>query len=166
MICNLDSARMIPLRMRGQGRLESIIEMASPWMPLSVIGSRGGLNFTARASFNGNGEMDLQTVDGQLTALRVPMSDREWKQEIVKLHFDGQALWPREEIVIRSATMTGDAVSAAVQGEWINSMLDMEVAWRANLDRLQEAAPKPMFARSKSRFIISCSLGDKNWWGR
>ena len=139
---NLDAKRMIPLRMRGQGRLESIIEMASPWMPPSVIGSRGGMNFSARASFNGSGEFDLQTVDGQVTALRVPMSGREWQQEIVKLHFDGQALWPREEIVIRSATMTGDAVSAAMQGEWINSMLDVEIAWRANLDRLQDAAPK------------------------
>lgn len=141
-IRNLDITRMIPLRMRGQGRLESVIEMASPWIPVSVIGSRGGMNFTARASFNGNGEVDLQTVDGQLTGLRVPLSDRVWKQEIVKLHFDGQALWPRQEVVIRSASMTGDAISAAVQGEWINSMVDMEVAWRANLDRLQESAPK------------------------
>lgn len=151
-IRNLDSVRMIPLRMRGQGRLESILEMASPWMPTSVTGCRGGVNFTARASFNGSGEVDLQTVDGQLTGLRVPMSQREWQQEIVKLHFDGQALWPREEVTIRSATMTGDAVSAAMQGEWINSMLDMEIAWRANLDRLQDAAPKRLARDGVSPF--------------
>ena len=151
-IHNLDSGQMIPLRIRGQGRLESIIEMVSPWMPPSVIGYRGGVNYTARASLNGMGEIDLQTVDGQLTGLRVPMSDREWQQEIVKLHFDGQALWPRNEIVIRSATMTGDAVSAAMQGEWINSMLDIEIAWRANLDRLQNSAPKRLARDNFSPF--------------
>ena len=149
-IRNLNSTRMIPMRVRGQGQLESIIEMASPWMPDSVLGCRGAMNFTARASFNGNGELDLQTVDGQLTSVRIPMADRDWQQEIVKLHFDGQALWPRQEVVIRSATMTGDAVSAAMQGEWINSMLDMEVAWRANLDRLQDATPQRL-ARDKAR---------------
>ncbi|TWU03828.1 hypothetical protein [Neorhodopirellula pilleata] len=141
-IVGLDRNQMIPLRVRSEGKIESLIDLAMPWMPESLIGCRGGLNVTARASFNGNGEVSLQAIDGQLSSLRVPMSDRDFQQELVKVHFDGKAIWPRQEVTIQSMTVVGDALSAAMQGEWINSMTDIEIAWRADLDRLQTTTAK------------------------
>lgn len=141
-ISQLDRNQMIPLRLRGEGRIESLIDIARPWLPSSLDGCRGGLNLTARASVNGSGDVVLQTMDGQISSLRVPMSERDFEQEIVKLHFDGKAMYPRQEVVIQSMTITGDAMSAAMQGEWINAMTDIEIAWRADLDRLQTTTPK------------------------
>lgn len=148
-ISNLDRDEMIPLRIRSEGKIESLIDLAMPWMPESLIGCRGRLNMTARASFNANGEALLQAIDGQLSSLRVPMSDRDFQQEIVKVHFDGKALWPRREVTIQSMTVVGDAISAAMQGEWINAMTDVEIAWRADLDRLQTTTPKRVAGDSK-----------------
>ncbi|WP_404310624.1 hypothetical protein [Neorhodopirellula lusitana] len=138
----LSRTEMIPLKVRGQGRIETIAELARPWLPESLVDCRGGLDFTARAAVNGNGDVVLQTVDSQVSALRVPVADRDWQQELVKIHFNGKAFWPQSEVVIQSMTVTGDAISAAIQGEWINSRADVEVAWRADLNRLQTSAPK------------------------
>lgn len=141
-IRGLDRNQFVPIRLRGQGRIESIIEMARPWVPDVIANSRGGLNFSARGSVNAAGEALLQTVDGQLTSISLPMSDRDWQQDLIKLHFDGKALWPRQEVEIQTMTLTGDAMSAAVQGEWVNTMSDLEIAWRADLNRLQTSAAK------------------------
>ena len=145
---NLNRQQMIPLKLRGQGRIEAIAEIARPWLPSSLADCRGGLDFNARAVVNGNGEAVLQTVDSQLSSIQVPIGERNWQQEIVKLHFDGKAYWPRNEVIIQTMTITGDAMSAAIQGEWINSMTDLEIAWRADLDRLQTSVPKRLASSS------------------
>jgi len=138
----LDRNVMLPLRLQGQGRIEPIVEMLRPWIPESMRDLQGGFDFTARASANAAGDVVMQALDGQLRSLRVPMGEKELQQELVKFHFDGKALWPRQEISIQSMTVTGDALSASVQGDWVNDMTDLEIAWRADLDRLQLSAIK------------------------
>ncbi|MBB3205284.1 hypothetical protein FHS27_001084 [Rhodopirellula rubra] len=147
----LDKTLMIPVRLRGRGQIDSVTEMLRPWMPQSLSGCRGGFEFTARASMNGVGDVLMQALDGQLSSLRIPMNDRDIEQELVKLHFDGKAFWPRREVMIQSMTVTGDAVSAAIQGEWINNMTDLEIAWLADLDRLQTSASKRIAREPQDR---------------
>ncbi|MCM2371965.1 AsmA family protein [Aporhodopirellula aestuarii] len=147
----LNQNLMIPVRLKGQGRIESITEMLDPWMPETLSDCRGGFEFTARASVNGAGEVLMQALDGQLRSLRLPISGNELEQELVKLHFDGNAFWPRQEIMIRTMTVTGDAVSAAIQGEWINNRTDLEIAWLADLDRLQTSSNKRVASDPQNR---------------
>ncbi|MFG0287117.1 MAG: hypothetical protein ACF8CQ_03030 [Rhodopirellula sp. JB044] len=150
-IGGLDQNQLIPVRVRGRGQIESVSEMLAPWMPESMIDCRGGFDFTARASISGTGNVLVQAVDGQVSSLRVPMSDQEIRQELVKLHFDGRASWPQNEVVVQSMTVTGDAASAAIQGELINNRMDLEIAWLADLDRLQTSASKRLAREPQQR---------------
>ena len=140
--------RMLPLQLRGQGRVESIVEMLHPWMPDEAVKVRGGFLLSAQTSLNLEGEMLVESVVGELSSLEVPAGENHLRQELVKLNFAGKALWPRQEVTIDSLTVTGDAMSAAVEGKWVNNMTDLEIAWRADLGRLQPnslnlAAPAP-----------------------
>jgi hypothetical protein len=161
---NPDQNMLLPLRLRGQGRIESIAEILRPWMPESLRDVSGGLDFSARASVSAAGELLVQAMDGQISSLKIPSSESEFQQELVKLHFDGKAHWPRQEVSIRTMTLTGDAVSAAVQGEWINNMVDFEIAWRADLDRLQTSATKRVAREPQQRELSSNnrSIADGN----
>lgn len=137
---NPDRSRMLPLRLRGQGRIESIAEMFRPWMPDSAANVRGGFDVSTLTSVSIAGETLVQSVTGQFSSLEMPIGENELRQELLKLNFAGQAMWPRQEVTIDTLTITGDAFSAAVKGKWVNNMTDLEIAWQADLERLQSVA--------------------------
>jgi hypothetical protein len=136
-ISGLDADRLIPLRMSGQGQLNAIAQTLAPWMPEGYEALQGGFRFNARGGLSQSGAAMLESVDAQITQLEVPMSEQVWEQQLVKLHFDGKASYPQQDVIIRSFTVAGDAASAAIQGEWIGGMTDIEIAWQAELERLQ-----------------------------
>ncbi|KLU05929.1 hypothetical protein RISK_001780 [Rhodopirellula islandica] len=136
-ISALDVDRLIPLRMSGQGQLNAIAQTLAPWMPAGYESLQGGFRFNARGGLSQSGAALLESMDAQITQLEVPMSDQIWEQQLVKLHFDGKASYPQQDVIIRSLTVAGDAASAAIQGEWIGGMTDIEIAWQAELERLQ-----------------------------
>ncbi len=144
-------SRMLPLRMRGQGRMESVAEMLHPWLPDSAANLRGGFDVSARASVNVAGDLLVQSLNGQLSSLEILIGENELRQELLKLKFKGKALWPRQEVTIDSLSVTGDAVSAAIEGKWVNRMTDLEISWQADLDRLQTSALKRVAQRSRKR---------------
>lgn len=145
---NPDRTRLLPLRVRGRGRIESIAEMFRPWIPNSVANVRGGFDISARTSLSIAGEALVQSVTGQFSSLEVPIGENKLRQEMLKLNFAGQAMWPRQEVTIDSLTITGDALSAAVKGNWVNNMTDLEIAWRADLERLQTSDVNRVASRS------------------
>lgn len=132
--------RMLPLRIGGQGRLESVAEMLHPWLPDSAADLRGGFDISAQASVSVAGELLVQGFRGQLRSLELPVGEKALRQELLQLQFDGEAWWPRQEVTIDSLTITGDALSAAIQGKWVNRMTDLEIAWQADLDGLHAGA--------------------------
>ncbi|MCC9657535.1 hypothetical protein [Rhodopirellula halodulae] len=136
-ISGLDAERLIPLRMNGQGQINAVAQLLSPWIPSPYELTEGGFRFHARGGVSQSGAALLESADAQLTSVEVPVSNQIWEQQLVKLHFDGKASYPQNDVIIRSLTVAGDAASAAVQGEWIGGMTDIEVAWQAELERLQ-----------------------------
>lgn len=139
----------LPLKVRCQGQLESLIDMLGPWVPDSLQPTRGGFELAARADLTGDRRLQLNAVDGQFSGLGLVVDQNRYVQDLVKLHFDGRADWPSGDVMIRSLTVAGDAASAAVQGEWIGGVADLEVAWKAKLDRVQ-ASGRPQMADSNS----------------
>ncbi|ELP33442.1 AsmA family protein [Rhodopirellula baltica] len=146
-ISGLDADRLIPLRMSGQGQLNAIAQTLAPWMPTGYESLQGGFRFNARGGMSQSGAALLESMDAQITQLEVPMSDQVWEQKLVKLHFDGKASYPQQDVIIRSMTVAGDAASAAIQGEWISGMTDIEVAWQAELERLQSSVRERLATR-------------------
>ncbi|WDQ18657.1 hypothetical protein [Rhodopirellula sp. P2] len=148
-ISALDADRLIPLRMSGQGQLNAIAQTLAPWMPAGYESLQGGFRFNARGGLSQSGAALLESMDAQITQLEVPMSDQIWEQQLVKLHFDGKASYPQQDVIIRSLTVAGDAASAAIQGEWIGGMTDIEIAWQAELERLQTSMRERLANRSQ-----------------
>ncbi|TWT75255.1 translocation/assembly module TamB domain-containing protein [Allorhodopirellula solitaria] len=132
--------RMLPLQIHAEGRVESIHEMLHPWVPDLPADIQGGFDTSASVQINGAGDVLLQSMEGQLRGLQVPLDDQLISQDVVKVEFQGKALWPRQELTIRALSINGDAISAAVKGQWINDMTDLDVVWDVDLDRLQATA--------------------------
>ncbi len=144
-------SRMLPLSIRGQGRVESIAEMLRPWLPAATMGIHGGFDISAQSNVSVAGEVLLKGLSGQLSSFEIPIGDNKIRQELVRVNFVGKALWPRQELTIATLTITGDAASAAIQGKWVNNMTDLEIAWRADLDRLPISAAKQLALQPRER---------------
>ena len=152
----LDATTELPLRVRCQGQLRSLIDILGPWVPASMRSTRGGFEVAARVDMTGDQRLQLNALDGQLTGLGLVIDQKRYTQELVKLHFDGRADWPTGDVVIRSLSVAGDAASAAAQGEWIGGVADVEVAWKAKLDRLQ-ASGRPQMAETDAGRKLSAN---------
>ncbi|MEM6364250.1 MAG: hypothetical protein AAF745_07480, partial [Planctomycetota bacterium] len=121
-----DATRLLPLRIRSRGRIEALATMISPWLPDSLRGVRGGYDFVARGEVSGAGSARLPALDGSLTSLEVPTTSSKFRQDQIKFHFDGDAIVPQNDVLMRSFTVAGESASAAIQGQWIDGVADME----------------------------------------
>ncbi len=135
-----------PVRLQGSGRVETLAETLSPWMPKEVHDAEGGFTITAHG--------ELSTAAGRLTSAaielttpRIAYSDRYFSQPNVKLHFDGEYSWPKGDFRSQSLTVLGDAFSAAAQGVVTDERVDLKVNWKAKLERIQGSVRKQVAAR-------------------
>ncbi|TWU26173.1 hypothetical protein Pla52o_00250 [Novipirellula galeiformis] len=125
-----------PLRIQGDGRLESLADTLGPWLPEELHDFDGGFTMNARADISSRGGR-LTGTSIELTQPRVAYADRYFAQPKIKLHFNGDYDWAAASLDCRSMTVEGDAMSAAIQGEWTPTKTDLEIAWRAKLERIQ-----------------------------
>ncbi|MFG0261347.1 MAG: hypothetical protein ACF788_03045, partial [Novipirellula sp. JB048] len=125
-----------PLRIQGDGRLEALADTLGPWLPAELHDFGGGFTMNARADVSASGGRLTGTAI-ELTQPRVAYADRYFAQPKIKLHFSGDYDWATSAFDCRSMTIEGDAVSAAIQGEWNATHADLEIAWRAKLERIQ-----------------------------
>ncbi|MEM8913847.1 MAG: hypothetical protein AAGC97_18965, partial [Planctomycetota bacterium] len=142
-IDQLDRHRQLPLRMRTQGKWDAVAIALGPWLPAPLAAARGSFDLVARGSVAGDGTGLLTSLDGTLNAVSIPIESSAYFQNQIKLHFDGNATLPVGDCIVRSMTVTGDAASAAFQGQYIDGVADMEIALRGDLQKLQNAgAPR------------------------
>jgi len=127
-----------PLRVNGRGRLEVLSQFLGPWMPQSLHSLSGG--------FAGRADAVVGLASGEVSGLKVKLEepragwdDRMFSQSQMTIDFDGQYAWPSGNLVARSITVAGESISGAAKGMVTDEAVDIELAFRADLDRLQGA---------------------------
>lgn len=135
----------LPLRLSSRGRLEALAALLGPWMPESIHTLQGGYTADALAAIAlSSGEIVAAKL--QVEEPRVGYGEQLYVQPQVVVDFDGRYAWPNGELEAKKLTIVGDAISAAVQGSMTPTTMNMEVAWRAKLDRLHSAV-RPSLAK-------------------
>lgn len=134
----------LPLRITGRGRLEVLNEFLGPWLPDSLRDLRGG--------FAGRLDTSVGLAGGEIVSASVQLEDprgtwgnQTFAQRQLGIEFDGRYAWPTGELLAKSLTLTGEAVSAVAKGKFQPDAVELEFAWRASLERLQ-ASVQPVIA--------------------
>jgi len=137
-VSNPTAATQLPLRLTGRGRLEVLAEFLGPWMPASLHDLRGGFEGQVEA-LAGLSSGELSSANVRLEDPRGAWGDQRFAQRQLGVDFDGHFHWPSGDLVAKSMTLTGEAVSAVVKGQLTTEISELEFAWRASLQRLQES---------------------------
>lgn len=158
-----------PLRIDGRGRLEVLSQFLGPWMPQSLHSLSGG--------FAGQAEAIVGLASGEVSGVKLKVEepragwdDRLFAQSQITIDFDGQYAWPSGNLMARSITVAGESISGAAKGMATDKAIDMELAFRADLDRLQgtfmpRVAQEPS-AVGQAKFAsapVAATSGDSQW---
>lgn len=125
-----------PLRINGRGRLEVLSQFLGPWMPTSLHSLSGGFAGQADAVV-GLASGEVNNVKLKVEEPRAGWDDQLYAQSQMTIDFDGQYAWPSGNLLARSITVAGESISGAAKGTATADAIDMEIAFRADLDRLQ-----------------------------
>ncbi|TWU34388.1 hypothetical protein [Novipirellula artificiosorum] len=167
-ILDPDANAAFPIRIQGEGRLENLADTFAPWMPAEVHGLDGGFTMNARADVSASGDGRLTATVVNLTEPRIAYGELDLGQPWLKLQFEGDYNWITSELQCQTMTVEGDAVSAAVQGEWTAENTDLEIAWKAMLQRVQSSVKKrmvsqPMPTMTSVGYRSGQSVDSENW---
>ncbi|WP_164100922.1 hypothetical protein [Candidatus Laterigemmans baculatus] len=134
-------ATVLPLRVQGGGNLDALVNLLGPWMPESLSATGGTIEADLR--------VDAAVRSGRLHRGEIAMRDvtavferRRYDQSSIKIEFDGAYDWPSGDLVAKTMSLSGNAVSLAVQGEMVGGAADLELAYRADMSRLQGAVTR------------------------
>ena len=157
-----------PLRFSGQGRIEELVSTLRPWLPDDLNEAGGG--------FSLQGQAELSTLTARLLACDAVLHEPHlvygegaFGQPEITLHYEGEVGLPAREFLLRKLTISGDALSAAVQGRVSPENVDLEIAWRAKLQRLQSSL-QPRITSQPGAPIRRVSYrpqgpaADDRWW--
>ena len=140
-VVNPNAATPLPIQLEGSGRIESLNELLSPWLPTELHDAEGQFKVLANATLSGESGRIANTRI-ELANPRIAYGDRYFTQPALNLNFEGALDLPSGDLVAKSLTLAGDAVSLAMQGEATANNINIEVAWRAKLERLQGSVRK------------------------
>ncbi len=136
----------MPVRIQGDGRLETLAETIAPWLPEEIHDAEGGFSITARGQFSSAaGRVDSAAIE--LTSPRIAYRERYYSQPELKLFFDGRLDLPSGDFQSQSLTVASDAFSFAARGTAHADAVDLEVNWKAKLERLQGSVRKQLATR-------------------
>ncbi|TWU59831.1 hypothetical protein Poly51_01040 [Rubripirellula tenax] len=131
-----DGAVPMPIAIRGNGRLETVSELAAPWLPAEFVDAGGDFQVSAIGDAS-TVTTRIREVTLTMTQPRISYATQYFSQPSIELDFAGELLLPDGRIVADKLTLAGEAISAAVKGTASGESVDMQIKWRAMLDRLQ-----------------------------
>ena len=135
-INHLSPDSQLPFTLKGEGRLDTMEGILDPWIPVDVDQLAGNFSTEAKALVSLNQVMITNTAL-ELTRPSFNYKQRQFQQPLIKIQFDGNYNWPANSISARSITIASDAFSLAGQGTMRTNDINMELKYRANLDRIQ-----------------------------
>ncbi len=141
----------LPIRIVGSGRVDTLLETFGPWLPPELHDGSG--------SFQANARAEVSTLTARLTSAAIDLTnpkiayaDRFFGQPQVKIKFDGHYAWPSNDMLAKSMTVSGDAFTMAAQGNASAEQIDMQIEWRAKLERIQGSV-RPRVATGREAFV-------------
>jgi len=141
------SESAMPVRITGNGRLESLAEIAHAWLPPEIHDADGDFTLDLQADVSTLTKR-LTSANIELTQARVGYGTRWFAQPQLKLIFDGSWAWPSGDFEAKTLTLAGEAVSAGLRGRVNAEATELEIAWRAKLERIQGSVRKRLARQS------------------
>ena len=164
-VANPASGIPMPFQVRGSGRIETLAETLGPWLPAELHDAQGGFQVSADiVAASTAGQINRGTVE--LTSPKIAYGDRWFSQRSFEAEFNGRYTWPSGDFQSQSLTLSGDAVSLAVKGKATADTVDLQVAWKAKLDRLQGSVQKrtePRRDQPRSSSSPSAATTSEEW---
>lgn len=137
-VANPQATTPMPVAIEAVGRLETLAELLGPWMPAELTEATGGFTLDAGAEVS-TGDSRLTRATLALTQPRVTYTGTTLTQPAVEVVFAGEAVYPATTIRAETLTVAGEAFSAAAKGTASLADVDMQLKWRAKLERLQNS---------------------------
>jgi translocation and assembly module TamB len=142
---DLSRASQLPFSMKAEGRLETMEGILDPWIPQQIDQLSGEFSADAKALV-GLHQTTITTGAIELNEPSFNYEKRRFQQPLVKIQFDGNYNWPANAMQARSMTIAGNAFSLAGQGIVSTDEIDLELKYRAKLDRIQASLGEPIMA--------------------
>ncbi|KAA5541876.1 hypothetical protein FYK55_16895 [Roseiconus nitratireducens] len=135
---NPSADSMYAVRLSGDGRLENLAESLRPWLPESIRDAEGRIVGSATGQIS-RSKGSLSRADFDLYQPRIAYADQWFSQPNVTVHFQGVLDWPSGSLAAQDLTVVGEALSLAVQGDAGPEQTNLDVAWKLDLERLQQS---------------------------
>lgn len=133
----------MPIRLRGTGRMETLTEMLGPWLPRDFADLAGGFQLNARAEVASSSSR-LTNASLVLTEPSIHYASRHFSQSKLEVDFVGSYQWPSNDLEAKDLTVSGNSFSMRVAGTSTAQEVDLDIQWRALLDRLQGSVRQPV----------------------
>ena len=139
------------------GQLKAILDtlegILDPWIPEDIDLLAGNFSAEGKALIGLN-QTTVTSGAVELTGPSFNYKKRRFRQPLVKMQFDGNYNWPANTLRARSITITSDAFSLAGQGTISADKTNMELKYRANLDRIQGSLGQQIAANDAIQTVV------------
>lgn len=139
---NPDRNTRLPLRIQGNGQIATLASWCAGSIPQAVQQLAGEIEADLEGNFSLAGG-ELERLSATVRQASAVVSGRRYEQSIIKTEFQGSLRIPEAELRCQTFTVSGNAVSFAMQGELNSSIANMEIAYRCDLSRLHGSITKP-----------------------
>ncbi len=143
----------LPFTLKAEGRLDTMEGILAPWIPEDINQLAGTFSAEGKALVGLN-QTTVTSSALELTGPSFNYKKQRFQQPLVKIQFDGNYNWPANALSARSITIAGDAFSLAGQGTVSSEKTDMEVKYRANLDRIQGSLGQQLAANDPLQTVV------------
>ena len=135
---NPNETSTYPIKFSGDGRMENLSESLRPWLPEVLRDAEGRITWTADTEI-GRERALLSRAHIDLNDPRIAIADQWYSQPQLKVDFRGAMDWPSGNFYSEEFTLVGNAISLAVRGWATLEKTNLDIAWKADLERLQDS---------------------------
>ena len=150
----------MPVGVQSSGQLETLFEIAGPWLPTSIRRTSGGYEASARTELTAS-SLKLDRAFLKLNQALVAYSDRTFRQNAATLSFAGQMTLASEPDVpaitlfAEELTIQTDDLNVMAQGRADTKEVDLAIQWKANLPGLQGITPHGFAAAGSNESSVA-----------
>ncbi|TWT92391.1 translocation/assembly module TamB domain-containing protein [Stieleria varia] len=145
-VANPTSASRFPIQLYANGRIENVAQTLRPWLPEATRDAEGAFVLNADGMISSD-HASISKARIDITRPRIAYGANWISQPRVTIDFQGGVELPSGDFNSRSLQVVGDAISLAAEGEWNREKVALQLAWRADLKRLQDSM-QPRMARA------------------